>query len=552
MPDAVGSDPPRAPGAGAATALPPDLTGRTLGDFQLLRRLGSGGMGQVYLARQLSLKREVAVKLLRNDLADNPTALKRFQAEAEAVARLSHSHIVQVYAVGEHDGLRYMALEYVDGRNLRDYLDRKGPPDLPITLSIVRQVSSALHRAHEHGIVHRDIKPENILVTRKVEVKVTDFGLSRYFAGVENVRLTQSGVTVGTPLYISPEQAQGHPVDHRSDIYSFGVTCYHLLCGEPPFKGMTAVEVALKHVTEPPPPLAEFRPDLPSDLCVMVHRMMAKNPVDRFQSAREVSRELARIRSANSLGTVTTAPLEPGQGQQPGMANQPHGAEPAGSGSGSETFVIVEPARRAWAWALAGLVCMFAAAAGAFLYVLISPPAEAAGIRPADQPPLQGLSDVPPPEPLTTARERELLAVASRPEAPAEDRLAATVGLGLLYVKERRLPEANDRFRDLQAPDRFPGAVTASVAQTAGRFGQAVVLAYANRPEESNALFLEAIGGKGGDPKSSLVRTVRSRYPNLAWATTEALNRNAANLGTPSLTPVLEHLRALRVGMQPE
>ena len=158
-----------------------DLTGKTVGDYQVLRKLGQGGMGAVYLARQVSLKREVALKFLRKDLAENAVALKRFQAEAEVMARVTHANIVQVFAVGEHDGQKYMALEYVEGRNLRDYLERKGPPDLPVAISILRQVAAALQRASEIGIVHRDIKPENILITRKVEVKVADFGLSRYF-----------------------------------------------------------------------------------------------------------------------------------------------------------------------------------------------------------------------------------------------------------------------------------------------------------------------------------------------------------------------------------
>src|SRR4029450_4788747 len=166
---------------------------------------------------------------------------------------------------GESDGLRFMVLEFVDGRNLRDYLARKGPPDLPVTLSVMRQVALALQKAHEEGIVHRDIKPENILVTRKVEVKVTDFGLSRFFTGAaQAVNLTQSGITLGTPLSMPPEQVQGKPVDHRSDIYSLGVTCYHLLTGEPPFRGATAFDVALKHVQDQPRPLAELRPDLPA------------------------------------------------------------------------------------------------------------------------------------------------------------------------------------------------------------------------------------------------------------------------------------------------
>src|SRR5205807_1682526 len=185
----------------ATSALPgqaaeADLTGRTLGDFRIVRRLGQGGMGQVYLAEQLSLKRKVALKILRAEVACNPTSLRRFRAEAEAVARATHANIVQVYAFGECEGLHYMALEYVEGRNLREYLTRKGPPEVPLALAIMRQVAAALQRASELGVIHRDIKPENILLTRKGEVKVADFGLSRVLVGDQQpLHITQSGVT---------------------------------------------------------------------------------------------------------------------------------------------------------------------------------------------------------------------------------------------------------------------------------------------------------------------------------------------------------------------
>lgn len=297
----------------AAPKPQPDLTGRTLGDFHILRKLGAGGMGQVYLARQTSLKRDVALKLLRDELNENLTALSRFEAEALAVAKLNHPNIVHIYQIGETDSLRYMVLEYVDGRNLRDYLARKGPPDLPVTFSVMRQVVLALQKAHEEGIVHRDIKPENILVTRKVEVKVTDFGLSRFFSGdAPATNLTQSGVTLGTPLYMSPEQVQGHTVDNRSDIYSFGVTCYHLLAGEPPFRGASAFDVALKHVQEQPRPLSDLRPDLPPDVCAMIHKMMAKNPDERYQSAKDVLRELVKMREALVTATGVLATTHAG------------------------------------------------------------------------------------------------------------------------------------------------------------------------------------------------------------------------------------------------
>src|SRR5262245_37127178 len=265
------------------------LTGKTLGDFHLLRPIGKGGMGHVLLAEQRSLRRKVAVKLLKPELAANASALKRFRSEAESAARINHANIVQVYAIGEHDGVNYMAMEYVEGRNLRDFLTRKGPPELPVALSIMRQVAAALQRAGELGVVHRDIKPENILLTRKGEAKVADFGLSRCFADDQQpLNITQSGMTMGTPLYMSPEQVQGRPVDHRSDIYSFGVTCYHMLTGEPPYRGATAFEVAMQHVQAEPRPVQEFRPDAPPELSAVIQKMLAKNPEDRFQTGRDI------------------------------------------------------------------------------------------------------------------------------------------------------------------------------------------------------------------------------------------------------------------------
>ena len=162
----------------------------------------------------------------------NDVSFQRFKAEAEAIARVTHPNIVQVYALGEENGIHYMALEYVEGRNLREYLSKKGTTDTALALSITRQVASALQRASEIGIIHRDIKPENILLTKRGEVKVADFGLSRYLKPDQNeVNLTQTGMTMGTPLYMSPEQVQGLVLDARTDIYSLGITCYQMLAG---------------------------------------------------------------------------------------------------------------------------------------------------------------------------------------------------------------------------------------------------------------------------------------------------------------------------------
>src|SRR5579864_6885303 len=214
--------------AGAAGAAA-EFTLKHLGEFRVIRPLGRGGMSEVYLAEQTSLHRSVAIKVLRPELLSDETVLKRFEQEAKAAAGLVHPNIVQVYAFGQQDGIHYIAQEYVQGLNLRQFLNRKGPPELLVAYHVMRQVASALALAADAGIVHRDIKPENILITRKGEAKVADFGLAQLAASEQRVQLTQVGMTMGTPLYMSPEQINGEPVDHRSDIYSFGVTCYRML-----------------------------------------------------------------------------------------------------------------------------------------------------------------------------------------------------------------------------------------------------------------------------------------------------------------------------------
>ncbi|QGJ69700.1 Serine/threonine protein kinase PrkC, regulator of stationary phase [Planctomycetales bacterium 10988] len=276
-------------------AQPLQLGGKTLGDYHLLRRLGRGGMAEVWLAEQLSLKRQVALKVLRAELAGDEMYIRRFQFEAQAAARLVHANIVQIYEVGCIDGIHYIAQEYVQGQNLREYMVKHGPPDFRLALSIMRQVAAALHKAAEERIIHRDLKPENIMVARNGEVKVADFGLARVFEEA-SLHLTRIGVTMGTPLYMSPEQVEGRSLDSRSDIYSFGVTCYHMLSGMPPFRGESALSVAVQHLKTRPEPLEIARPDLPSRICRIVHKMLSKEPAQRYDSALEILRDLRKIR----------------------------------------------------------------------------------------------------------------------------------------------------------------------------------------------------------------------------------------------------------------
>jgi eukaryotic-like serine/threonine-protein kinase len=277
----------------------PDLSGRRIGDYQLLRRLGRGGMAEVYLAEQLSLQRQVALKVLKKHLAGDDAYIRRFQHEAQAAAKLVHANIVQIYEVGCSDGTYYISQEYVPGQNLKQLLSRLGHGlDAATAVNIIRQVAAGLHKAAEQKIIHRDVKPENIMITPGGEVKIADFGLARVARDGEGLNLTQVGITMGTPLYMSPEQVEGRAVDHRSDLYSFGVTCYHMLAGHPPFDGPTALNVAVQHLKTEPKRLEALCPNLPDGLCRIVHKMLAKKPEERYQRAIDMLKEITALKIA--------------------------------------------------------------------------------------------------------------------------------------------------------------------------------------------------------------------------------------------------------------
>ena len=315
-----------------------DLTGVTLGDFKIEKLLGRGGMGEVYLATQLSLGRPVALKVLLSNLASNPTYLGRLRSEAMAVAKLNHPNIVHVYIFGCVDQINFIAMEYVQGTNLREYIIKKGALDLPLAFSIMRQTGQAIGAAGEVGLVHRDVKPENILMTKKGRAKVADFGLCRD-QDSNRVHLTKDGVTMGTPLYMSPEQAQGHPIDHRGDLYSLGVTYYHMLAGVPPFHADTALALALKQVRELPRSMLIHRPDLPTELDRLVLKLMAKDPADRYQSAALMLADLAKIRDSLQIGA--TAPIPDAYAYAP--AGKADNSRPTPSGSGETAKTGASP-----------------------------------------------------------------------------------------------------------------------------------------------------------------------------------------------------------------
>ncbi|WP_145170169.1 serine/threonine-protein kinase [Rubripirellula lacrimiformis] len=287
------------------------LVGSRLGDYQVLRKLGRGGMADVYAARHLSLGRDVALKVLRSDYARDKDYVERFRREARAAAKLNHPNIVQVFDVGSSNNYHFIAQELIDGENLREALDRQGAMSPDEATRVLVDVASALEVAAEAGITHRDIKPENIMRSSRGALKVADFGLARLGGGAEgsHANLTQAGLTLGTPRYMSPEQIQGLVADARSDLYSLGVTMYHLLAGRPPFEADDPLALAVMHLHETPKPLDRARnrrdqdgnPDVPEWLIAVISRMLSKSPGDRFQSPSEL---LDAVRNEASSSTL--------------------------------------------------------------------------------------------------------------------------------------------------------------------------------------------------------------------------------------------------------
>lgn len=263
------------------------LVGIRLNDYQVLRRLGRGGMADVYVAVHQDLERQVALKVLRRQLAVDQEYVERFRREARAAAKLNHPHIVQVYEVGRCGDLHYIAQELIDGLNLKDQVERHGPLEPQEAVVVLHGVAQALAAAHRCGITHRDVKPENLLKATDGMVKVADFGLARVGGSQD---LTQAGLTMGTPRYMSPEQVQGHAVGPASDVYSLGCTMYFLLTGQPPFDGQETLAVALQHLHETSRPLAQVRgaDDVPQWLVAGINQMLAKDPAERFASASEI------------------------------------------------------------------------------------------------------------------------------------------------------------------------------------------------------------------------------------------------------------------------
>jgi eukaryotic-like serine/threonine-protein kinase len=271
------------------------------GRYRIQRKLGSGGMADVYLAEDQELGRRVAIKILNGRHANDDQFIERFRREAKNAAALNHPNIVSIYDRGNAEDTYYIAMEYLDGKTLKELIIGRGAAPVNVAIEYARQILSALRFAHRHGIVHRDIKPHNVLVDGEGRVKVTDFGIAR--AGTS--QMTETGSIVGTAQYLSPEQAKGGEVDQRSDLYSLGVVLYELLTGKTPFEGDTPVEIAMKHLSNAPKPPSKLRPDIPEELDMVILRALAKNPDDRYQSADEMEADLERVARGAPVAAAT-------------------------------------------------------------------------------------------------------------------------------------------------------------------------------------------------------------------------------------------------------
>lgn len=291
----------------------PDLSGQTLGKYQILERLGRGGMATVYRAYQTGMDRVVAVKVMHPQYTDDPSFIERFKREARAVGALRHPNIVQVIDFDVQDGEYYMVMEYVETESLKDRLQKRGALPVREALSIARKLADALAYAHAHGMLHRDVKPANVLMSKSGEPILTDFGIAKL---MDSTGLTASGAAVGTPAYMSPEAGRGEPVDERTDVYSLGVMLYEMLSGELPFDADTPYAVILKHINEPPPPLRPRVPYLPESVERIVIKALAKDRAQRYQSAAELRDAL--LKAEQDLQKADeTVDLKPTGGKSP-------------------------------------------------------------------------------------------------------------------------------------------------------------------------------------------------------------------------------------------
>lgn len=339
-----------------------DFTGKTLGQYEVAEEIGRGGMATVYKARQTSINRTVAVKVLPRSLLHDPGFYERFEREVDVIAHLEHPHILPIYDFGRDEGVPYIVMRFLAGGSLQELL-HQGPAALDNIEKPFVQVASALDHAHQQGIIHRDLKPANIMLDESGNAYLTDFGIARVLGS----ELTGS-MLIGTPAYMSPEQAGGQPLDARSDIYALGVVLFEIITGREPYQAETPMALLLKHINEPIPPVSDFRQDVPPALEMVIHRATAKAPADRFASAGEMAEGLREALRAPTSSVLT--PLELVAGSEP-TAALPTSPPPSTAAPVSEPALqppVVASRLPTLAIGLIGLVVLIVGAGAAALF----------------------------------------------------------------------------------------------------------------------------------------------------------------------------------------
>jgi serine/threonine-protein kinase len=330
---------------------------QTIGErYTVEARIGQGGMAEVFRGFDPQLDRTVAIKILGHPFDRDAGFVTRFRREAQAAARLNHPNIVGVYDAGSDGDTQYIVMEYIEGRTLASFLAGGGEPTPMQAVELVEKVASALQAAHEHGIIHRDIKPANVMVTRSGAVKVMDFGIARLQT---DATAPQTSSVIGTPAYFSPEQAQGQPVDARSDIYSLGCVLYEMLAHHQAFTGDTPVAIAYKQVNETPPPPSAANPDVPPRLDAVVMKCLAKNPANRYQTAGELIADLERVRQGIDVEATPLLPVVGDATATQVIARQP-----------TEVMAPPEPegsSKRVWLGVLIGAIIVALLGVGGYL-----------------------------------------------------------------------------------------------------------------------------------------------------------------------------------------
>jgi serine/threonine-protein kinase len=364
------------------------LIGQHLGQYEITALLGRGGMATVYRARQASMGRDVAIKVIKPELSETPDFVERFAREARTVASLSHPHILKVFDYGQHGELVFLVMELLVGGSLADLI-LQGPLSLQATTRITDQIASALDYAHELGIIHRDLKPQNVLLDSRGNAHLTDFGIAKIMSATA---LTQSGVAMGTPSYMAPEQWQGLPLDGRADVYALGVMLFEMLTGQLPFSAETPFSLMHKHVSEPPPPIRALRADLPTSIEAVLIRALAKNREQRYASAGDLASD-AKVAIS---GTAPISPPPSTPSDYPTLVETPpdqlraelqaaktaRRAPATPQASQSDTQERAQPLLPAWAIAGIGAVVLILVGLGLFASGILNPPTATPSLAP--------------------------------------------------------------------------------------------------------------------------------------------------------------------------